>query len=147
MALSSADNNTVPAGTDLITFAFDGPSQVDEETPIYINAEDPSRSLSKSQTRTLVRRLVAGLQAVSLQRGECVLVVLANDVNETSRSLSLWLNLTQILYSPLQFGVIGAEGVHHGGNSRNTALELDQVLTLAEPRFIVTSPDAFPTVH
>lgn len=32
-------------------------------------------------------------------------------------------------------------------NPRSTAVELDHVLTLAEPKFIVTSPDAFTTVH
>ena len=43
--------------------------------------------------------------------------------------------------------MIGAGGVHHGVNPRSTALELDHVLTLAEPKFIVTSPDAFTTVR
>ena len=82
MALPSTDTSKISVGTDLITFAFDGPSQVDEKTPVYIDAEEPSRSLSKSQTRMLVRRLVAGFQAVGLRRGECVLVVLANDVSK-----------------------------------------------------------------
>lgn len=37
--------------------------------------------------------------------------------------------------------------MHHGVNPRSTALELDHVLALAKPKFIVTSPDAFPTLH
>ena len=43
--------------------------------------------------------------------------------------------------------MIGAGGVHCGVNPRSSALELDHILRLVEPKFIITSPDAFATVQ
>ena len=77
------------AGTDLLTFIFNGPSEADEQAPIYVDAENPARSLSKSQTRLLVRGLIAGFQAAGVKKGECVLVVLANDVCGGTLSYSM----------------------------------------------------------
>ena len=68
------------AGTDLLTFAFDRPYEVDERKPIYIDTEDSIRSLNKREIRTLVRRLIAGFHAAGLRKGESVLVALANHV-------------------------------------------------------------------
>ncbi len=64
----------------MLTFTFESPYQVDELKPIYIDAEAPARNLNKSQTRTLVRKLIAGFQAQGLKQGDCILVVLANNV-------------------------------------------------------------------
>ncbi|KAF4188312.1 hypothetical protein CNMCM7927_001985 [Aspergillus lentulus] len=40
--------------TDLLTFCFDGPNQYDQRRPIFIDAQDPSRSLNASQFRLLI---------------------------------------------------------------------------------------------
>ena len=71
------DSLETPA-TDLLSFAFEGPYEVHQHQPLYIDAEDPSRSLDARQFRKLVRSLIAGLRAAGLQRGESVLVNLAN---------------------------------------------------------------------
>lgn len=66
--------------TDLLTFAFRGPIAYDDHRPVFLDAEDPSRSLTASQFRCLVRTLIAGLQAHHVQRGDCVLLHLGNSV-------------------------------------------------------------------
>jgi hypothetical protein len=67
--------------TDLLTFCFRGPVPYDENRPLFIDAENPSRSFSARQFRTLVRTLIAGLKAHHVQRGDCVLVHLGNNVS------------------------------------------------------------------
>jgi hypothetical protein len=73
--------------TDLLTFCFDGPNQYDQRRPIFIDAQDPSRSLNASQFRLLVRTLIAGLKAHHVQRGDCVLVHLGNSVRSPANPL------------------------------------------------------------
>lgn len=48
---------------------------------LYIDGSSPKRCLSARQTRTLVRKLVAGFNAHGLQKGDCVCVVSFNDVS------------------------------------------------------------------
>lgn len=76
---SSEDSSTC---TDLLTFAFQGPVAYDDHQPLFLDAEDPSRSLTGSQFRSLVRTLIAGLQAHHVQRGDCVLLHLGNSVRD-----------------------------------------------------------------
>lgn len=64
---------------DLVTFAFNGPFQNDEK-PLYIDAEKPSRNLNGAQFKLLVRTLIAGLRAHNVRQGDCVLVHLQNNV-------------------------------------------------------------------
>lgn len=67
--------------TDLLTFAFHGPTQYDGRRPVFIDAEEPSRSLSATQARLLIRTLIAGLRAHRVQSGDCVLLHLGNSVS------------------------------------------------------------------
>lgn len=67
--------------TDLLSFVFQGPVEYDQSRPLFIDAENPSRSLNASQFRLLVRTLIAGLKAHHVQRGDCVLVHLGNNVS------------------------------------------------------------------
>ena len=67
--------------TDLLTFAFRGRVAYQDNRPLVIDAEDPSRALTAGQFRLLVRTLIAGLQAHHVQRGDCVLVHLGNSVS------------------------------------------------------------------
>ena len=48
---------------------------------ILVDAEDPSRFLTTSSARSLVRRLIAGLKTEGLQEGDCVCVKSFNDVS------------------------------------------------------------------
>lgn len=65
---------------DLLTFALNPPVPFDEHKPLYIDAENPTRSLSAGRFRALVRTLIAGLRAHGLQNGDCVLVHMGNHV-------------------------------------------------------------------
>lgn len=67
--------------TDLLTFTFCGSVSYDQHLPIYIDAEDPSRSFTAAQFRQVVRTLIAGFKAHNIQQGDCVLVHLGNSVS------------------------------------------------------------------
>ncbi|KAL2860692.1 adenylate-forming enzyme AfeA [Aspergillus lucknowensis] len=116
--------------TDLLTFCFRGPVPYNEDRPLFIDAEDPSRYFSARQFRTLVRTLIAGLKAQHVQRGDCVLVHLGNS----------------IIYPALFFSIIGAGGVFMGSNPRSSPQELEHIITLADPKLIITTREALPTV-
>ena len=86
---------------DVLSFAFDGPSQVDDLKPLYIDAENPARTLNKSQTRSLTKNFIAGLQHEGLQAGDCVLVVLFNNVSRASPSIDFSLISVDLLFFPV----------------------------------------------
>ena len=73
---------TVDSAYDLLSFAINDTHAQDETKPIYIDAEDPSRSLTGAQTKALVRKCIAGFKKAGLKRGEVVLVMLANNVSD-----------------------------------------------------------------
>lgn len=66
--------------TDLVSFAFSSPTPFDPTRPIYLDAQNPSRAFNARQFRLLVRSLIAGLGALGLKPGHCVLVQLENTV-------------------------------------------------------------------
>lgn len=66
--------------TDLLTFTFGGPTLYNQNQPIFIDAEDTSRSFTAAQFRQLVRTLIAGFKAHNVQKGDCVLLHLGNSV-------------------------------------------------------------------
>ncbi|EKV10638.1 Adenylate-forming enzyme AfeA [Penicillium digitatum] len=116
--------------SDLLSFTFDGPKPYNQNQPLFIDAEDPSRSFTAVQFRQLVRTLIAGLKAHNVQPGDCVLLHLGNS----------------ILYPALFFGIIGAGGVYMGSNPRSHSQELDHIISLAEPKLILTTHEALPAV-
>ncbi|KAJ5122225.1 hypothetical protein N7526_009162 [Penicillium atrosanguineum] len=116
--------------TDLLTFTFCGPTPYNQFQPLFIDAEDPSRSFTATQFRQLVRTLIAGFKANNIQQGDCVLLHLGNS----------------ILYPALFFGIIGAGGVYMGSNPKSQPAELDHIVSLAEPKMILTTRDALPMV-
>lgn len=78
-----AKTKTIPSA-DLLSFAFNEDVVRDETKPIYIDAQDPDHCLNYNQTKVLTRKLISGLKAFGLQQGDCVLVVLPNNVKHTS---------------------------------------------------------------
>lgn len=71
--------------SDLLSFTFDGPKPYNQNQPLFIDAEDPSRSFTGVQFRQLVRTLIAGLKAHNVQPGDCVLLHLGNSVSEKKK--------------------------------------------------------------
>ncbi|CAG8032607.1 unnamed protein product [Penicillium salamii] len=115
---------------DLLSFTFGGPKPYNLNQPLFIDAGDPSRSFTATQFRQLVQTLIAGLKAHNVKPGDCVLLHLGNS----------------IVYPALFFSIIGAGGVYMGSNPRSQPQELDHILSLAEPKLILTTHEALPTV-
>ena len=53
---------------------FDQGKKTDRSSQLYIDANNPSRSLTFAQTRTAVRAIINGLHAMGIKRGDCVAV-------------------------------------------------------------------------
>ncbi|KAK6369655.1 uncharacterized protein PV06_10678 [Exophiala oligosperma] len=115
---------------DLLSWIFDDP-QYDKDKPVYIDAADPSRSISFSQAKVFVRKLVAGLKAAGLKNGDCVCVSSFND----------------IYYSLLFLGIVAAGGIFTGTNPSYTPFELTHHIETAHVRFIVTEPELLPNIQ
>ena len=67
---------------------------------ILIDLDNTDRSLSWRQSRSIVRKLVAGFRAAGLQPGDCVSIASFND----------------IMYPMLFLGLVGAGGIFSGSN-------------------------------
>ncbi|GKZ23751.1 hypothetical protein AbraIFM66951_000595 [Aspergillus brasiliensis] len=109
---------------DIISWIFDQ-ARYDVDKPVYIDASDPSRSISWRQARTLVRQLAAGLRAAGLENGDCVCLHSFND----------------IYYSIVVLGIIAAGGVYMGTNPGYTSHELSYHLRAAQCKFVISEPE------
>lgn len=137
---------------DLISWIFDSP-QYDQDKPvsklehlpflplqsffpscanqtvsllqIYIDPANPSNFISCNQARTIVRKLVAGLRAAGVQKGDCVCIHSFND----------------IYYCMIFLGVIAAGGVFAGTNPSYTQYELVHHIKCSKSRFLITEPE------
>lgn len=65
---------------DVVTFSLDAQVEYDLCKPLFIDPQEPSRSLDATQFRFLVHSLIAGLRAHNLGRGDCVLLHTGNNV-------------------------------------------------------------------
>jgi len=78
MPFQSPFQINIPA-TDLLTYLFP-PSQDASDTPIWIDADDTSNSLSLRQALGWIKALGAGLQGLGLQRQDVVMVYSTNHI-------------------------------------------------------------------
>lgn len=74
------------SNTDLLSFTFEGPKPYNSNQPLFIDAEEPSRSFTAVQFRQLVRTLISGFKAHNIQPGDCVLLHLGNSVSTVSEN-------------------------------------------------------------
>ncbi|OJJ43494.1 hypothetical protein ASPZODRAFT_73829 [Penicilliopsis zonata CBS 506.65] len=118
------------ASHDVVSFALDVQREYDPSQPLLIDANHPDRSLNGAQISLLVRTLIAGLTAQGLEKGDCVLVNMGNNV----------------LYPPLFLAIIGAGGVYIGSNPRIPPDEVDQMVKLSRARWIITEQDSLSTI-
>ncbi|OJK01973.1 hypothetical protein ASPACDRAFT_1879461 [Aspergillus aculeatus ATCC 16872] len=103
--------------TDLLSYIFDDPLY-DPNEPIYIDAHNPTLTISCNGARKMVKQLIQGLQNSGLERGDCV-----------------------IYYSVLVLAIIGAGGVFTGTNPSHTTSELVHHLRISKARFLISEPD------
>lgn len=52
-----------PSAVDFDSFAFDSQKEYPADKTLFIDAQDPERSLNYPQTRSLVRKLASGFKA------------------------------------------------------------------------------------
>lgn len=81
MAFASIEGSVEVPVQDIVSFSFAQQGPVDNDTPILIDADDPSRFLTYSSCKNLVRKLIAGFRQYGLQRGESVMCHMANSVS------------------------------------------------------------------
>ncbi|OAL20333.1 hypothetical protein AYO22_09045 [Fonsecaea multimorphosa] len=114
---------------DILSWMFDEP-KFDQEKPVYIDAIDPSRSISASQARVIIRKLAAGFHAAGVKSGDCVCVHSFNNV-----------------YYPMLFlGIIAAGAIFAGTNPAYTHFELAHHFKTSRTRFIIAEPDLLKAV-
>ncbi|EEH33848.1 4-coumarate-CoA ligase [Paracoccidioides lutzii Pb01] len=109
---------------DLLSWIFDSPPY-DQDRPIYIDAKDPSKSISCNQARKIIRQLIAGLRAAGFKKGDCLSIHSFNDIH----------------YSMIFLAVIGAGGVFAGTNPGYTQFELSHTIKTAKVTFLISEPE------
>ena len=112
---------------DILSWIFDKPSY-DHDKPVFIDATDPSRIVTGTSARPLIRKLIAGLRKAGLQRGDCVCIHSFND----------------ILYPVIVLAIIGAGGVWAGTNPAYTEYEITHHLKTAKVKFLISEPEILP---
>ena len=65
---------------DLLSWIFDD-IKYDWDKPMYVDASDPSQSISERQAKSIVRKLAAGFRNAGLQPGDTVCLHAANHVH------------------------------------------------------------------
>ncbi|CAG8933613.1 unnamed protein product [Penicillium salamii] len=129
MIFEPAQRTVLPA-KDLLSYIFDDPPY-DQDKPIYIDAHNPTRSISCNQARKLIRQIIAGLRAAGLQKGDCVLIHSFNDIN----------------YSMLVLAIIGAGGIFTGSNPSYTSHELAHHINASQTKFLISEPEILGSLH
>ncbi len=84
--------------SDIPSFIFASRSSVSRKSPLYFDAENPTKCYSLEEAEIMVKRIAKGLQNLRLQKGERVLLVSGN----------------QLHFPVLFWGVIAAECVFTG---------------------------------
>ncbi|KIW01906.1 uncharacterized protein PV09_06747 [Verruconis gallopava] len=114
---------------DLISWIFDDIGY-DSDMPVYIDAADPSKSISARQARSMIRRLVAGFHSAGLQKGDAVCVHSFNN-----------------LYYPITvLGIIGAGCVYTGTNPAYTPRELTHHISVTKAKLFLVEPELLSPV-
>ncbi|KAF7157243.1 hypothetical protein CNMCM5623_001366 [Aspergillus felis] len=104
---------------DLVSFAFNGPFIHSERPPIFIDARNPSRTLSAGPFKRLVCSLIAGFKA----------------------------HHVQILHSAVYLAIVGAGGVYMGCSPTSSRHELEHFVKLSDPRIILTAESTLSMVR
>ncbi|EKG14262.1 AMP-dependent synthetase/ligase [Macrophomina phaseolina MS6] len=114
---------------DLLSWSLDDP-QYDTSKPLWIDADDPSRSISGDEARTLIKKLVAGFRYAGLKPGDAVCIA----------------SYSEIYYSILVLGIIAAGCVFTGTNPSYTPLELEHHLRASRAQMVICEPELLPPI-
>ncbi|GAD92510.1 hypothetical protein PVAR5_1102 [Paecilomyces variotii No. 5] len=119
-----ADRHVELPTKDILSFIFDSPDY-DQDKPIYVDVHNPSRSISCSQARLIIRQLIAGFRAAGVQKGDCIAIHSFNDIS----------------YCMLVLAIIGVGGVYTGTNPSYTAAELAHHIKTSKSKFLISEPE------
>ncbi|KAG9596126.1 acetyl-CoA synthetase-like protein, partial [Aureobasidium melanogenum] len=128
------DNVTEIPSLDLLTFLFESDHcTAKEETPLYAEASDPTKVITKSRARILTRQIAYFLRLQygigQSGPGEDVVAVVSTG---------------QYALPCIFFGVIAAEGVYSAASPNSTVEELVRQVRDGDAKVIVCSADVKP---
>ncbi|ORY08703.1 hypothetical protein BCR34DRAFT_603351 [Clohesyomyces aquaticus] len=123
MPFLAKENVDIPYN-DILSWAYDG-AQYAQDKPLYIDAEDPSNSISAAQAKTLIRKLVAGFRKAGLEKGDTVLIHSFNN----------------IYYPIIVLGIIAFGGVYTGMNPSYTSHELKHAIQASNAKLLIAEPE------
>ncbi|KAF2029185.1 acetyl-CoA synthetase-like protein [Setomelanomma holmii] len=124
----SQESYTLPE-EDVVSFAF-GNTSYDNEKPIYHDADNASRTLSRRQGLSIVRKLIAGFRKAGLKDGDCFAITSFND----------------IMYPMVFLGGVGAGGVFSGTNPAYRVAEMRHHIRTAQVKFFIVEPELLDVV-
>ncbi|KAF1943861.1 acetyl-CoA synthetase-like protein [Clathrospora elynae] len=114
---------------DLVSFSF-GNTDYDNDKPIYHDADNEGRTISRAQGLSIVRKLVAGFRGAGLKKGDCFAITAFND----------------IMYSMVFLGGVGAGGIFSGTNPAYRVAEMRHHIRIAQVKFFVVEPELLDVV-
>ncbi|EGX91875.1 4-coumarate-CoA ligase 2 [Cordyceps militaris CM01] len=114
---------------NVLDYIFPDPSDVSDK-PLWIDADDTTKSLSLRQTLGWVRRLGAGLQRIGLRPSDVVMMCSTNHI------------FVPVLY----LGVVGATCAFTGANPAYTPKEIAYQISNAKAKLILVHPSKMDDV-
>ncbi|KAL7944899.1 acetyl-CoA synthetase-like protein [Trichoderma barbatum] len=115
--------------TNILTYLFGNGSTLSHE-PIWINAKDPSKSLSPHQLVQWIRRLGLGLERMGLKRGDVVMMCTPNHI-----------------FVPVAYlGLTGSGYIFSGANPVFTVQELSYQLQNTEAKAVLAHPSVLDKI-
>ena len=114
--------------TNILSYTFP-PGQTPSDKPIWIDAKNPSHSLSPRQALVWIKRLGSLLDYLSIPKGEAVMILTPNHI-----------------FVPVAYlGITGAGRVFSGANPVYTATEVEYQIRNTGTRLILTHPSLAQT--
>lgn len=109
--------------TNILTYLYP-PNQTVSDKPIWIDARNPTHSLSPRQMLSWVRRLAMGLDKLGVGKGEVVMILTPNH-----------------LYVPVAYqGIVGSGRIFSGANPAYTVSELEYQINNTGTKTILVHP-------
>lgn len=99
---------------------------------VYIDIDNPARSISARQARVIVRKLTAGFRKMGVRAGHSH-VVCVHAFND-------------IMYSMLFLGIVAAGGIFAGTNPSYTPYELAHHMRSSQTRYVITEPEMLNSI-
>lgn len=81
MSFDSREGTVHVPASDVVSFSFCKQNCFEQDQPLLVDAENPSRSLNYESAKALVRKLVAGFRAYGLREGDSVMCHMSNTVS------------------------------------------------------------------